>query len=1131
MKAHHVRLANADKDLRSTRNRIAPIDRVTRRNTMEKKGSYARNSSSDGRWRRLCAVVLSFLLMLAVGQTALAQNVAVNGTVTSTGGTPLPGVTVRVQGTDVRALTDGSGHYRITAPADAVLTFSLVGQRPVQTTVAGRTTVDVTMAQVPYLEEVVVTAYTEQRRGDITGAVSSVNVDQATKQTQSSVLKAMDATVPGVTVATSGAPGSRNTVRIRGISSFQNNDPLYIVDGMAVSDSYLNFLNPDDITSIQVLKDASSASIYGARAGNGVVLITTTKKGIAGPPTTTLRVRTGVASPVRGLDDMVLTNTLDYYKVIKQSFDNAGQPIGPTYQALYGDPNNPSVPLYTYATPNAVTSRDVYGRVTGVDLSQYSYPLSLIMPGSAGTNWWKAVWGSAPVSDYNLDVRGGSDANAYTVSGNFFDQKGTAKYNDYRRGSLRANTDFTRGKFNFGENAVMTLSRQYGGTGTFDDSNGEGGVLGKDILIQPVVSVFDVAGNFAGGKGVPAVNDNNPLQQAWSQKDNVTKYNQAFGNVYAGLNVLPELTLKTNLGFDLRQNNFQGFNDITPMNNEATLNNSIFEWDYQQYNWSWSNTARYLKSLSRHSFDILVGQEANGGTNRFVQGSIGNLLNSAIDSRYIQDALGDPNTKDVFSSGGKSALLSLFGKIGYNFADKYVASYTLRRDGSSNLAPGHRWGTFPAFGLGWHISNEPFLSGNRFLSDIMLRYGFGVTGNQNIPSGRVISSFGGDRGDTFYDITGSNQSIVSGFRQAAQGNPDLKWEENRSSNIGTDMVLLNGMFNVVFDVYTRRTNNLLFDPRTPATAGIAAPPIVNIGKMENKGFDFAIGHTASWWNIAFNGSHYKNKIVSIDGVQNYFYGPDLTRFHQIVINQVGQPIGSFFGLVTDGFFRDAADATAHLAAGNCGAVADGGSGIPCQDGAAMGRIKFKDLNGDGIVDNTDRTIVGSPHPKFTMGIDLGAHRGQWDASATIFGTYGNKIWENQKEWYVFREFQTNVVKDMLQNSWTPQNQNAKYPRLDISDTYSSAPSSYYVEDGSYTRLRNIQIGYTLPGGARYLSGARVYLQGDNLWTHTNYDGLDPAIPPANVGGAAGDIRDQYMGVDRGSYPTNRVFSIGIVTSF
>src|SRR2546423_1107653 len=433
--------------------------------TMEKdlsEGSSFRNR----KLRAFIALGMGLLFALIFSAAAFAQNLAVSGTVTSAGGAPLPGVTVRVQGTDVRTITDAGGKYRVTAPPDAVLTFSLIGQRPVQTTVAGRNTVDITMAQVPYLEEVVVTAYTEQRRGDITGAVASVNVEQATKQTQSSVLKALDATVPGVTVSTNGAPGSRNTVRIRGVSSFQNNDPLYIVDGMAVSDSYLNFLNPNDITSIQVLKDASAASIYGSRAGNGVVLIETMKRGIAGPPQITLRARTGVQTPVRGLDDMVMTNSLDYFKVIKASYDNAGVAVPSSLTAIWGDPNNPSVATYTYAEPGEIVTKNQWGQITAVDQSKYSYPLSLIETGSPGTNWWKAVWGSAPVQDFNVDVRGGSDVNAYTVSGNYFDQKGTAAYTDYRRGSLRANTSFNRGKFNFGENAVLTLARQYGGPRT-----------------------------------------------------------------------------------------------------------------------------------------------------------------------------------------------------------------------------------------------------------------------------------------------------------------------------------------------------------------------------------------------------------------------------------------------------------------------------------------------------------------------------------------------------------------------------------------------------------------------------------------------------------------------------------------
>jgi TonB-linked SusC/RagA family outer membrane protein len=639
-------------------------------------------------------------------------------------------------------------------------------------------------------------------------------------------------------------------------------------------------------------------------------------------------------------------------------------------------------------------------------------------------------------------------------------------------------------------------------------------------LLDPIVSVHDIAGNFGGARGVPAINSSNPLKNAFDAKDNVTKDNQVFGNVYGGIDFTPALSFKSRLGFDLRQNSFAGFFDITPQNNEANFNNSISEFNFNSTDWTWSNTARYVKTISKSSIDLLVGQEANAGNNRFLQGSIGSLLNTDISSRFVQDALADPSTKNVFSSGGKNALLSFFGKAGFNYADKYVASFTLRKDGSSNLGPDHRWGTFPAVGLGWRLTNEPFLSNNRIFSDVMLRYGWGVTGNQNIPSGRIVSQFGGDRGDTFYDITGSNTSIQPGFRQASLGNANLKWEGNKSTNIGTDVVLFDGLFNVVFDVYNRITDNLLFDPRTPATAGIASPPIVNIGKMQNKGFDFSVGHQGSWWNASFNGSHYNNEILNIDGVQTSFVGPGGTRIGNPTINMVGHPIGAFYGFIADGFFRDAADVTSHAT----------------QAGAAPGRMKFRDISGplgtpDGIIDSNDKTIIGSPHPKFTAGIDLGAHRGNWDASATIFGTYGNKIFENQMDFYVFQDFSSNVRKDLLANSWTPTNLNAKYPRLDITDGVSAAPSSYYVKDGSYTRLRSMQLGYTLPGTARYLPGARVYLQGENLFTKTNYDGLDPSLPAANITGAAGDVRDQFMGVDQGAYPSNRIFSIGISTSF
>jgi len=1068
------------------------------------------------------SVLFAFLLMSG---TASAQNLPVTGTVSSTGGAPLSGVTVRVQGSDVRAVTDATGKYRISVPADASLTFSFVGQRQVQTTVAGRNVVDITMAQVPYLEQVVVTAYTEQRRGDITGAVSSVNVEAAQRQTGASVLQRLDATVPGVTVAASGSPGSRSTVRIRGISSFQNNDPLYVIDGTPVQESFLNFLNPDDITSVQVLKDASAASIYGSRASNGVVLIETTKKGLAGPPQVTLRVKTGVATPVRGYDDFLLTNALDYFQVMRQSYINAGLAV-PT--RIYGDPNNPTVPQYTYAG-NA--GSDAFGRPTNVDLTSYSYPDNVIIPGSQGTNWWKTVFGPAGVGDYNLDVAGGGDENAYRVSFNYFNQNGTAAFNDFKRGSIRANTAFNRDRLNFGENVSLSYGRHYGGMGDPEGgTSAEEGIMGKNILMQPVVSAHDANGGFGGARGLPGgVNGDNPLKYAAAHADDINKDTQIFGNVFGGFDATPQFSLKTRLGFNLGQNSFTGFTPITPENNEPGFSNGINENNNQFFDWTWTNTLRYVKAISRHNFDFLVGQEANRTTNRYIEAKMDNLLITDLDSRYIQDALGQADTKNVSSTGGHSALLSIFGKADYNFSDKYVASFTVRRDGSSNLSPGHRWGTFPAVGLGWRITNEPFLSGNRFFSDVMLRYGWGVTGNQLIPSGRIVSQFGGDRGETYYDVTGTN-SLIGGFRETSIGNSDLKWEENRSTNVGADMTLFNGVLNVVVDVYKRATNNLLFDPATPATGGLADPPIINIGKMENTGIDFSIGHQAASWNVTFNGSHYKNKIVSINGDQTSFSGPISTRFGNQTINMVGKPIGSFYGFVADGYFQSQAEI---IQLSQQIRATTGDTLSSYQTGAAPGRIKFRDLNGDGEITGADKTIIGNPHPSFTAGLDMGARRGHWDLNATVFGSFGNDIFENQKEFYVFQEFSTNVKNDLLKNSWTPANPNAKYPRLDVLDKTSYQISSYYIENGSYVRLRNVQLGYTTPSSfAKWIpAGTRIYLQGDNLFTITGYDGLDPSLPAAQIDGPAGDIRDQYLGVDRGAYPSNRVLSIGIVTQF
>jgi TonB-linked SusC/RagA family outer membrane protein len=1110
------------------------------------------------------ALGITFVFLVAVTGTALSQaqpvSQQVSGTVTSaTTGEKLWGVTVRVKNTQTQTVTNQQGQYSLVAPSDAVLTFAQIGYRSKDAPINGQSTVDMALDQAPtMLQEVVVTGYNTQRRGDITSAVSSVNMETAQKQTSASVLQRLDAVVPGVTVQNSGSPGARTTVRIRGVSSFHDNDPLYIVDGTPVQDSYINWLNPADAQEIQVLKDASAASIYGSRASNGVVIIET-KKGRPGGRQARLEVRTGVAQPTHGLDEMLMQNSLDYFQVIKRAYVNGNQgrtdslgnsipytadSLPPEVKAIYGDPNNPEVPIYTYVNPAAVVGRDQWGRPVNINTGAYQYPSVLIMPGSAGTNWWKAVFSPAAFTDANLGVSGGGSDNSYSVSFNYLNQDGTGAYSRFERGTLRVNSAFTMGKLTIGENMAVARELQYGGIN--DDPNdavgiGEDNIVGKNILMQPVVPVRDLQGNFASGKFVGGGNNTNPLKFAFARKDDRNINDRLLGNAFAGVDLMKNLGFKTRFSFNLSRGSFNGFTPTTPENSEPVTVTSIVDNERNGTEWTWSNTLNYTWATTDHNLTVLAGQEAFQSQTKFMSGAIADLLNEDPASRYIDDALGNASTKNVNNSGTYDRLLSFFGKADYNYQQRYYASATLRRDGSSKFAKGNQWGTFPAFSLGWRLSRESFFPQDGLFSNVMLRFGYGETGNQQIPGGRIVAKFGGSRGDTFYDIGGTGGAVQPGFRQTALGNADVKWETNKSTNVGLDLEFLQGRGNFSLDVYQRTTDGLLYDPRLPSTAGYADPAIGNFGEMTNKGFDVGFAYSGTIggnkvWSVSLNGGHYKNNIVKIDGVTTQFFGPYSTRIGTAVVNQVGDPIGAFYGLQANGYFPDSADAASHAtdAAGNCPVA-------PCQDAAKVGRIRFVDVNGDGHITSADKTIIGSPHPDFTAGMDLGFRMGAWDFSATVFGSFGNDIFDAQKDFYVFRDFSTNVVKDRLTNSFClpadegcthPYDQNAKYPRLDQNDAASPVISSYYVEDGSYVRLRLLQVGWTVPPNLiKWLPSARIYVQGENLLTLTGYDGLDPALPTISSTGAAGNISDQARGIDVGTYPSNKTITIGISTTF
>ena len=1046
-----------------------------------------------------------------------AQERDVSGTIYDETGATLPGASVVVKGTTKGTTTDMNGQFSLSVPADAVLEISFIGLQTQEITVGSQSNITVNMAaDVTVLESIVVTGYGSQRQADISGAVAVVDMASTNQLTAASFVQKLEGRAPGVTVNAGGQPGGRNTVRIRGISSFQNNDPLYVIDGVPLEDAYNNWLNPNDIESIQVLKDASAASIYGARANNGVIIITT-KKGKAGEPKLSVDISSGIQNPVRGMDKMLIQDPLDYHKIIKTSHENAGLTV-PTN--IYGDPNNPSIPNYLWPN-NGVDQTNT------IDESTYSFPNNLIMPASQGTDWWDEMFDPSLVQDYNISMSGGNDNALYNVSVQQFDQDGTMKYNWFKRTSIRANTEFKYGKVTIGENIAVSRERSVGGIG----NPGEGTAIGQIIKMQPIIPVYDIDGYFAGAKANTLGNGSNPVGNAFKGKDNIGTYNRMVGNIFGAVEVIEGLSLRSSLGFNFNSSINKGFNFPTPENSEPTWVESVYENYGTGFSWTWTNTATYTKTFSEiHNLNVMVGYEAIENRSNNIGASMAGFVTTDMNAWYIQDALGDPGTKNVNTGGDVSTLASAFSKVDYNMDNKYYASATVRRDGSSKFGPLNRYGVFPAFSAAWRLSDEAFMADMTWLTDFKLRAGWGVTGNQNVPGGRLYPRFGGGTGQTFYDINGANTSIVAGYRMTHQGNEDLKWEENISKNIGFDLAMMDNKVVVVFDAYQRVVDGLLFDPSLPAAGGRAAPPIVNIGTMQNTGFDFSVGYRGGegdfTWNVDLNGGRYKNEIVKIDGVQESFFGPTGGRGGTTVINQLNNPIGTFYGLEVDGIFQNQGEVDAHVK----------------QDGKAIGRFRFKDQPtvdtdgdgvpdaGDGIINSNDRTIIGSPHPDFVSGLNIGAKYKNFDLNVFFFSSFGNDIFDITKEFTVFRLFNTNVRQDRLTDSWSPDNTDAKYPMLNQNDQFSSWFSSFYVEDASYTRLKNVQIGYNVPKMG-FFNSMRIYLQGQNLFTLTKYSGYDPALPTISSWGSSGERSDQSRGIDRGTYPNSRIFTLGVNATF
>lgn len=1074
---------------------------------------------------RLCTL-LCFVL---ISGTLFAQK-KVTGTVTSAKtNAPLAFATVTVKGTNVATATDNNGSFSITVPQGKnVLTITSVGYADQDVTIGSGPVSVALQESSSTLNEIVVTGYTAQKKKDITGSVAVVNVESMNKVPTGSIENQLQGQAAGVTVISSGQPGESPQIRIRGVNSFGNNNPLYVVDGVPTTN--ITDLNPRDIESLQVLKDAGAASIYGSRANNGVVIITT-KKG-KGKAQITYDGYYGQQVVARGNPYNLLNPQgnadLEWRALTRAHQDNPNILV---QDPEYGSGATPVLPDYIF--PVGAHEGDA-----SVDPSKYfvnpnytnpNDPTTfyrIVKANKQGTDWYHTVNKDAPTQNHNLSVSGGNENGRYYFGLNYLDQEGTVIYTYQKRFAIRANTLFNIGKhIRVGENLSYTVNNnpQIGALQ-------EGGPIGYSYRIMPIIPVYDIKGNFAGNFGTPLGNSLNPYATAYRTRNNKGLGGRLFGNIFGDVDLLPGLTFHTSFGGENYSSFYHNFGYPTYENTENTTSNTYSEGSNWGYNWTWTNTLTYHKTFGKHDVQLLVGTEAYNEYNENVGGSTTSYFSFDPNYTTLSSGSGSPSN---YSGRSYLSLWSQFARLDYQFNSKYLLSATIRRDGSSKFTENNKYGYFPAVTAAWRVSQEDFMKSISWISDLKLRAGWGVMGNQlNLNQDNQYATYGQDKNASYYDISGTNNAIVQGFRVGQIPNPDAKWEKDINSNIGIDATLFKNKLDVTVDYYQKNIKDLLFQPSLPGAAGAGTAPYVNIGSMKTNGLDLGIN---SHWNLTrdlkFDAgitlTTYKNTITHETNGSDYFF-TDGRRFGQgFIINKVGLPTNQFYGYKIEGFFNsqadiDAANAYAQKVTGNSSAVYE-------QD-MAPGRFKFKDVNGDGVITPDDRTVLGSAHPDFTYGITLGLTYKNFDFSAFFYGTQGNDVWNQVKYWTdLYPTFTGAKSYSALNDSWTPTHMNAKNPEVDSRAFFSTTqnPTSYFVENGSYLRSKYMILGYTFDKnllGKAGISSLRVYVQATNLFTITKYTGVDPEVGNGSTG-----VTD--FGVDEGAYPHTKQFIFGLNVKF
>jgi TonB-linked SusC/RagA family outer membrane protein len=995
--------------------------------------------------RSFCAAALLCLMMLASGILHAQAQITVSGTVADTRGEPLVGVSIVVKGTTTGTITDLNGKFALPGVTvrNPVLQISYIGFTTQEVTAKAGVPVKIVLSESSKsLEEVVVVGYGSQRKKDLTGSVAVVKADDLNSLPVPSISDAMQGRAAGVQVISSGTPGTDATFRIRGTGTINNSDPLIVIDGLPIQ-SGLNQINMNDVESMQILKDASATAIYGSRGANGVVIITT-KKGKEGKGHLDFNYSFGLQEAAHMIK---MLDASQFAQLHNEMMSNAGLSLNPAY-----------------ANPSTLTE---------------------------STDWLDAMFRTAQMQNYSLAYSGSTEKSKYYISGNYLDQDGIVINTGYSRITLQVNAESNLlSNFKIGNN--LTLNHDVKKSGSYNIQNA--------MLALPTQPIYR-NGTYSGPVAQPMWDGDlvNPIGLAKTVDNSTDGYN-VMGSVFGELEIIKNLKLKSALGL---QANFWDSRTWAPKykwDTSVSSNSYLYEQYNKNLTWVWDNTLTYDKTIGLHRIGAMLGTSAQENRYNYMNGSIQNFASDI--TQQLSNGTQQPTI------GGNTSSYSLFsqmGRINYAYADTYLATVTLRRDGSSRFGENNKYGLFPSLSLAWRISQENFFKDIKFVNDLKIRGGYGVTGNQEIGNYSFASSLNTIK----YNF---NNTVVSAVVPTVMPNPNVQWERQRQGNIGFDASLFNQRVDITADAYIKSTDQMLVPMVVPVSTGYSDVyvPMINAGKMENKGIEVTVSSKNLTgqlkWNTTFNLSYNKNKVVSINDTVPMSSG-SIGLNYNLALIQAGHPINEFYGFKTDGIFQNQQEVNNHALQ------------VPGNDPynrTSPGDIRFKDLNNDGVINDQDRTYLGSPNPTFIFAMNNTFSYRNFDLSLFMQGVAGNKICNANRFWSEAMDVAQNQTTETLKR-WTGEGTSNTMPRAVYNDpNKNTRPSDRYIEDGSYLRIKNLTFGYTLPQSVLKnirLSSFRCYVTIENLYTFTKYKGISPEVGT--------------NGIDNNVYPVTRTYSIGV----